>query len=189
MFIHRRRCLYGCFRSLVKVCWFATQRVSGSCGCWSNYQASDGARGQQVPRRGCSGSKPVKIITQPKSRVSQIRPTARCLAHRHAHPEPFFIAQSVAFGARGGGRTDGRAPSRFVSPRARTCRAAGWAQSGRCKTMPRSWIFYLFIINTRPGSQEQTLKDRCPLRQRAGIFMASFQQSASLKCLNKPHLS
>lgn len=51
---------------------------------------------------------------------------------------------------------------------------------------PLRWIYYLFIINTQPGSQEQTLKDRRALYQSSGIFMASFQR-CSLKSLNELH--
>lgn len=49
--------------------------VNVVCAC--NYRASEAARGQQVSRRVCIGSKPVKIITQ--APLSQIRLTTLCL--------------------------------------------------------------------------------------------------------------
>lgn len=64
--------------------------------CGSNYQASDGARGQQVSARGSSGSKPVKIITLPNSRLCEI--TACRLALRHSLTADHISAALLLWG-------------------------------------------------------------------------------------------
>lgn len=141
-----------------------------------------------------------KIITHHDSPFSQIRLTG--CRPQSPHPRPFYLqvqgGSTIAYIYLpwwGDGRPiDGRMPLiHNVSEHVCVCvgvhiclgtqSAEGRSQADRCRVTPLSWIFYLFIINTQPGSQEQTLKDRSVLCQCSGISMASFQ-SSSLKSLN-----
>lgn len=149
--------------------------------------------------RSCSGSKPVE--NNYTTRLSPLLDKTNWLqTHTQStYPRPFYLEQGSTITSiylvwwDDGEQTDGHPPPPtclvFVCVRVGvhiclgTQSAEGWSQADRCRVMPLSWIFYLFIINTQPGSQEQTLKDSSTLHQCSGIFMASFQ-SCSLKSLN-----
>lgn len=62
------------------VCVWGSAGVQPSSCCGPNYQDSDGARGQQVPRRGCSVSKPAK--NNYTTQLSPLLDKTNCLSPR-----------------------------------------------------------------------------------------------------------